>query len=271
MSITSVLAGLPAAAYASAALAGLAAWLAVSRAGGRWPAVAETSTLSTRAAGPWDRLSALIRGRPDAPAMTTRLLLGVGCATALCLAASRFSGGPGVLCWLALPVLSVGGLLLLGWLEPQRTKRRRSQLIHDAPQALELMSACLAAGMPVRGANNAIVTSFTGPVAEDLGRVRALVGLGVPDSEAWLTLHEHPQFGPAADDLARSVESGTMLVQSLRHHSGAARDARRGALLVRARGVGVRSVLPLMVCFIPAFMLLGVVPTVVSALSRALG
>jgi len=271
MSITSVLAGLPAAAYPSAALAGLAAWLAVTRTGGRWPAIACSSMRPTQRVTWWDRLEALVRGRPDAPALTTRLLLGVGGATAVCLAGSRFAGGPGALCWFALPALSVSGLLLLGWLEPQRTKRRRSQLVHDAPQALELMSACLAAGMPVRGANHAIVTSFTGPVAEDLGRVRALVGLGVPDSEAWLTLHDHPQFGPAADDLARSVESGTMLVQSLRHHSGAARDARRAALLVRARGVGVRSVLPLMICFIPAFMLLGVVPTVVSALSRALG
>jgi hypothetical protein len=33
----------------------------------------------------------------------------------------------------------------------------------------------------------------------------------------------------------------------------------------------VRSVLPLMTCFIPAFLLLGVVPTVVSAVVQAFG
>jgi hypothetical protein len=32
----------------------------------------------------------------------------------------------------------------------------------------------------------------------------------------------------------------------------------------------VRSVLPLMTCFLPAFMLLGIVPTVVSAVTAAL-
>lgn len=268
MSFTTALSGLSTVAYASALLAGLAAWLAVPRPGGRWRAL---RAAATRTPDRLDRVRALVRGRPDAPPVTTRLLLAAGCASALCLAGSRLSNGPGRWCWVALPLLSVGGLLLLGWLEPQRTKRRRARLVLESPQALELMSACLAAGMPVRGANQAIVASFDGPVAEDLGRVRALVGLGVPDSEAWLTLHEHPQLGAAADDLARSVESGTMLVESLKQHSAAAREARRGALLVRARGVGVRSVLPLMVCFIPAFLLLGVVPTVVSALSRALG
>ena len=35
-------------------------------------------------------------------------------------------------------------------------------------------------------------------------------------------------------------------------------------------GLRLRSVLPLMLCFIPAFLLLGIVPTVVSAVTSAL-
>ena len=70
--------------------------------------------------------------------------------------------------------------------------------------------------------------------------------------------------------LGRSVESGTLLVTTLRHHAVQARERRQASLQVVARSVGVRSVLPLMTCFIPAFLLLGVVPTVASALSRAL-
>jgi pilus assembly protein TadC len=62
-----------------------------------------------------------------------------------------------------------------------------------------------------------------------------------------------------------------MVIESLRRHAAAARDARRARLVIRARSVGVRSVLPLMTCFIPSFLLLGVVPTVVSALTAALG
>ena len=67
------------------------------------------------------------------------------------------------------------------------------------------------------------------------------------------------------------MESGTRLTECLRQHADSARENRRAALQVRARSVGVRSVLPLMVCFIPSFLLLGVVPTVASALAHALG
>lgn len=91
------------------------------------------------------------------------------------------------------------------------------------------------------------------------------------ETEAWRSLAGHPQLGAAAAELSRSVDSGTFMVEALGRHAVAAREARRTALVVRARSVGVRSVLPLMTCFIPAFLLLGVVPTVVSALVAALG
>jgi pilus assembly protein TadC len=96
-----------------------------------------------------------------------------------------------------------------------------------------------------------------------------MVELGAPDIDAWRSLRGHPQLGPAAIDLARSVESGTMLVETLNHHARAARADRRAALQIRARAVGVRSVLPLMICFLPAFLLLGVLPSVVSAILNA--
>ena len=48
------------------------------------------------------------------------------------------------------------------------------------------------------------------------------------------------------------------------------REERHGQVEEAARRVGVRSVLPLMVCFIPAFLLLGIVPTVASAVLNAL-
>jgi len=97
-----------------------------------------------------------------------------------------------------------------------------------------------------------------------------MVELGVGDAEAWLTLRHHPLWGPAAVDLARSVESGTMMVEVLVHHARDARARRRAAMEIAAKAVGVRSVLPLMTCFLPAFVLVGVIPTVASAVLHAL-
>ena len=217
------------------------------------------------------RLGRLLGGRSDAVPLPRRLGLGGLCAVAAGVAGARAGAVPGPLLWSGLPLVAVVVTISLGWLEPLAARRRRQTLVLQAPQALELLAAGLAAGMPVRTAGVAVAAVFDGPVGEDLGRVLAVAALGVSDAEAWRTLREHPQFGAAAVDLARSVESGTMMVESLRHHAGVARERRRAALQVRARSVGVRSVLPLMVCFIPSFMLLGVVPTVVSAIVHALG
>ena len=186
--------------------------------------------------------------------------------------ASSVAGGPGWWIWLGWPVATVLAAVLLGAARAEAALGDvASELISDTPQALELMATGLAAGMPVRLAGRVVADAFDSAVGEDLGRVLALVDLGVSDAEAWRTLHDHPQLGPAAQDLSRSVESGTMMVEALRRHAAAAREARRAGQVIRARSVGVRSVLPLMICFIPSFLLLGVVPTVVSSLVAALG
>lgn len=225
---------------------------------------------SARVVGPrpWPRL---LVGRPDAPVLRTRVLLGAAAATAVCLAAGGELVGWGSWVWAAWPLLLFGAVVLLGWLEPGAARLRRQRLVLEAPQALELVAACLAVGMPARAACAVVVEACDGPVAEDLGQVLRAVELGTPESQAWRNLGRHPQLGPAAADLARSVESGTELVSVLRTHAAAARERRRAALQLQARAVGVRSVLPLMTCFLPAFLLLGVVPTVASAVLHAFG
>jgi pilus assembly protein TadC len=209
------------------------------------------------------------RGRSDAVPLGRRAIVGSALAAVLVVLGLRTDVPAPVGLAVGL-LLGTAAVLVLGRLEPASVRRRRQVLVLQTPQALELMASCLAAGLPVRGACAVVVDAFDGPVAEDLGLVRAATDLGVADADAWAQLSGHPQLGPAASDLARSVESGTLLVTTLRHHAARARERRQAALQVAARSVGVRSVLPLMTCFIPAFLLLGVVPTVASALACAL-
>ncbi len=140
----------------------------------------------------------------------------------------------------------------------------------QTPQALDLLAAALGAGLPLRLATVAVVRACPGAVADALSGVLKQIELGVGDVAAWRALATHPQLGPVAADLARSVESGTMLGAGLAMHADEARAQRAAAVEIAARQVGVRSVLPLMLCFIPAFLLLGIVPTVVSAVLSAL-
>jgi pilus assembly protein TadC len=265
-SFRAVFDGLTAIGWLCAGLAGLATFGLV-----RPPA--ESLRRAGLAAAPGGRSTKLVLllGRYDAPGPGRRLLLGAAGGAGICLAASSLVDGPGWWIWLGWPLVAALGAVLLGWLEPLSARRRREQLISETPQALELMATGLAAGMPIRLAGRIVADAFDSPVGDELRRVQALVELGVSDAAAWRTLHDHPQLGPAAQDLSRAVESGTMMVDALRRHAAAAREARRTRLVIRARSVGVRSVLPLMMCFIPSFLLLGVVPTVVSSVVAALG
>jgi pilus assembly protein TadC len=215
------------------------------------------------------KLTRLIEGRAGAPPLRRRVMAGMVSALTLSLAGAGIGGWLGRVIWFSVPIVAATVVLVLGWVQPQ-SARRRQQLIMEVPQALELMAACLGAGLPARTACAAVVRAFGGAVADDLGQVLALQQLGLPEVAAWRTLRDHPQLGPVSADLARSVESGTSVVEGLRHHAAAAREARRSDLEVRARTVGVRSVLPLMMCFIPSFLLLGIVPAVVSAVFNAL-
>jgi len=249
-------------AYAAAALAGLGVLALL-------PPPRDLGALAVWNVARSGRRSGWLRGRDDAVPLGRRAALGGALGVAAALLAGRVGLGPGW-SWPLAPLVGLAVVVLLGRVEPLAARRRRQVLVLQTPQALELMASCLAAGLPVRGACGVVVEAFDGPVAEDLGRVRASTDLGVADADAWLQLADHPQLGPASADLARSVESGTLLVATLRHHAVQARARREAELQVVARSVGVRSVLPLMTCFIPAFLLLGVVPTVASALARAL-
>jgi Flp pilus assembly protein TadB len=264
-SVLAVFGGLPATGWLCAGLAGLAALGLV-----RPPSESLRRAGMTASSGHRSTTFGWFRGRDDGRGLGRRLTLGAVAAAGMCLAASSMASGWGGWIWLGWPLATVLVSVLLGWLEPLSARRRREQLISETPQALELMATGLAAGMPVRMAGRVVADAFDSAVGDELGRVLALAELGASDADAWRTLHDHPQLGPAALDLSRSVESGTMMVEALRRHAATAREARRTHSIIRARSVGVRSVLPLMTCFIPSFLLLGVVPTVVSSVAAAL-
>lgn len=71
-----------------------------------------------------------------------------------------------------------------------------------------------------------------------------------------------PALATLGPELARAIESGMAVSQTLLTLGAQARQDAATLAEVKARRVGVRSVLPLMVCFLPAFLLLGVVPII---------
>lgn len=177
--------------------------------------------------------------------------------------------------WWALPAAAVLGNVshfMLGRLEAGGVVRRREQLVAQLPQACDLLAVCLESGQPLRLAAAEVARVLDDPLGSALARVSTTVSLGADEAGAWAELAEaEPALATLGREVARTVGSGIALAATLRALGA---DARRQAVAlaqVRARRVGVRSVLPLMTCFLPSFLLLGVVPIIGGVVGRLFG
>lgn len=202
-----------------------------------------------------DRLRARLPVDVD-PAVAACALTGVVVALVVVPPAGPLIGG----------ALAVAGPRALRALEPRRNRVERARLLGELPLALDLLASCLSGGAPLAAAARAVAGALPGPAGSRLAAVAAALDVGSPPGEAWLLLAgsaPDDPLGPAARALARAADGGAPVAQSV---SRLATDARADAAAHEeraARRVGVLAVAPLGLCFLPAFVLLGVVPVVV--------
>ncbi|MBA3618534.1 MAG: type II secretion system F family protein [Acidothermales bacterium] len=182
--------------------------------------------------------------------------------------------------------ITVGGItgLVLGplaafalerWLrrlEPAAVRRERARLQADLPLAADLLAACLASGSPPVDGLAAVADALGGPLAERIRPLVATLRLGGDPATAYRALAQAtPALAPLARGLQRAATSGTAPAEAVTVLAGELRAARRWEAEARARQVGVRAAAPLGICFLPAFMLIGVVPVVAGIAFDLLG
>jgi Flp pilus assembly protein TadB len=148
-------------------------------------------------------------------------------------------------------------------LEPAAVRLRRARIAGDLPIAVDLLAACLRGGTSWSTAVESVAEALGGPLGEELQAVAAQVRLGADPAEAWLTLAGEPALESLARTVARASESGASLAPVLGRLAKDQRRAAQGAAMARARSAGVRAVAPLGLCFLPAFVFLGIVPAIV--------
>jgi hypothetical protein len=213
------------------------------------PSLALPAWLRARPAG----LPARVRAAgASGIAVVVLLLLGNSPAVALVLPV-----------WLAL-------FWLLGRLETNGAAAQRAELVAELPAALDLLSACVVAGMPLRTATAAVARAVGGVLGDRLGVVVSYTAAGFGDGDAWASLAPDEVLGAVSRDLARAVDSGTSVGAMLARHAESARAAAQAAALARAKAVGVRTIVPVSVCYLPAFFLVGVVPVIAGVLTTLL-
>ncbi|MFJ4439580.1 type II secretion system F family protein [Streptomyces sp. NPDC088923] len=142
----------------------------------------------------------------------------------------------------------------------RRPRRLECGTPADLPLAADLLAACVAAGAGPVEAAEAVGGSLDGLVGERLRHVAAEIRLGGEPERAWALFGSLPGAGGLAGLLQRATTSGAPVAAPAlalaadcraRWARTAGAAARRAAVLVTA---------PLGLCFLPAFLILGVAP-----------
>jgi pilus assembly protein TadC len=166
-------------------------------------------------------------------------------------------------------LLAVGGERLLRSAAPDERAYDRAALSRDLPGACDLLAVCLAAGVPVGQALAAVGEALPAALGGRLTGVAALYRLGAEPRRAW---SEAPaELAPLGRVLVRAGESGSAVAPALRSLAADARAAARSSAEAAVQRAGVWVLAPLGLCFLPAFVCLGVVPLVLGIAGDVFG
>ena len=216
-------------------------------------------------------------GSPDTPSTDarsdtdvgarTRMLRVLGPLVAGAAAAVLLGGSGGVVAGFVVAALA---FVVLGRLEPAVARSRREALERQAPLVVDLVAACLASGASLERSLEVASAATGGPAAEVLGRATTALRLGADPVGVWADVARHEPLASMARAVARSQQTGAPLAALLPRVADQARSAHRTRAEARIRTAAVRLTGPLGVAFLPAFVLLGVVPVVASWIGRLL-
>jgi Flp pilus assembly protein TadB len=168
-------------------------------------------------------------------------------------------------------VIAMAGPRLLARLESRNDREFRQRCERDLPLALDLAAACLVGGAPVTTAMAEVANAMGGPLAQQLDEVIKQLQLGADPVLTWRTLGPGEELQRVGQALARSSRAGSVSAQALQSMARESRQRSRLEGQAKARQVSVRTAGPLGLCFLPAFVLLAIVPAVYGAVVPLLG
>lgn len=186
-----------------------------------------------------------------------RLLWSVAAGTGAALFVSGRAGIP-----LGL-VAATATWAFLGRLEPTGVRRGREAAERDLPGLVHLLAAALEAGCATGEAVRLVCEAYPGPAADLVSSVSPRLALGIDVEGAWRPVLDDAGLAVLGRTMVRAHRSGASVASEI----AALADelGRRSRLRVeeRARSVGVKAAVPLGLCLLPSFVLLGIVPLVV--------
>jgi tight adherence protein C len=144
---------------------------------------------------------------------------------------------------------------------------RRRDMDREVPQLLDLLASASAAGLSAVAGFRQAVPALRGPLAEELRHCLGSVDLGGRWRSELASVSERlelPDLRRVVAILSRTEILGTSLSDATRELATDVRAARRSAIAERARAAPVKMLFPLVFLILPAFLLLTVVPVLLT-------
>jgi len=168
------------------------------------------------------------------------------------------------------PVLGVAAAPI-AWRVPDLLLARRTLAAADReiPVLLDLLAVATSAGLPPQLAFRRAVEAATGPLADELRPVLDASDLGGRWRDELIVVGDRlalPDLRRLLGALARTDSLGSSLAEEIGHLASDVREVRRAAAAQRARTAPVKMLFPLVFLVLPAFLLLTVVPVLLTTL-----
>ena len=165
--------------------------------------------------------------------------------------------------------LIAGGLLFFlpdYWVLTMRDKRQVAMQAAVA-DTIDQMTICVEAGLGFDAALARVASTTEGPLTEELRHTISDIRAGVPRTQALRMLADRAQIAEVRQlvtALLQAQKHGVPIAQTLRTQSAEMRTKRRQRTEEKAAKLTVKMLFPIIVCFVPVFMIIVAGPAFLS-------
>lgn len=179
------------------------------------------------------------------------------------------SAGMGVspMALLLLGSFGVAGILLPQMWLNQRVSQRQTKIIKSLPDAFDLITTCVEAGLGLDAALARVAEKVEGPFAEELSRMLREIALGKMRKDALRELGERtgvPDLLTFVNAVIQAEQMGSSVGAVLRVQSEQLRVRRRQRAEAQAYKAPVKMIFPLVLCIFPTLFIVILGPAVIT-------
>ena len=144
---------------------------------------------------------------------------------------------------------------------------RHEQIRRDSADIIDQLTICVEAGLGFDAALARVAKTTEGPLADEFRRTMSDIRAGVPRSQALRALADRaqvPEIRQLVTALLQAQKHGVPIAETLRVQASEMRLKRTQHTEERAAKLTVKIIFPIIFCFLPVFIIITVVPSLLT-------